>query len=123
RLRAAVEYNADLFDGTRIRRLLGHLGTLLAGAGAEPGRAVSTLPLLDEPERHQVLIEWDGGPVPAAASALLHEAFEARVRREPEAPALIAGSERLTGRELARRANGLAWRLAALGAGPETPVG
>jgi amino acid adenylation domain-containing protein/non-ribosomal peptide synthase protein (TIGR01720 family) len=123
RLRAAIEYNADLFDGTRIRRLLGHLGTLLAGAGAEPGRAVSTLPLLDEPERHQVLIEWDGGPVPATASALLHEAFAARVRRQPEAPALIAGSDRLTGRELARRANGLARRLAALGAGPETPVG
>jgi len=123
RLRAAVEYNADLFDGTRIRRLLGHLETLLASASAEPGRAVSTLPLLDVSERHQLLIEWDGGPAPGAESALLHEAFEARVRCEPEAPALIAGSERLTGRELARRANGLAWRLAAGGIGAETPVG
>ena len=54
---------------------------------------------------------------------LLHEAFEARAARTPEALALVAGTERLTYGELDARAGRLAARLAALGVGPEVRVG
>src|SRR5262249_3911925 len=46
----------------------------------------------------------------------------ARVRRTPDATALVAGAERLRYEELNARANRLARHLVALGAGPERAV-
>ncbi|HWN44171.1 MAG TPA: amino acid adenylation domain-containing protein [Thermoanaerobaculia bacterium] len=54
---------------------------------------------------------------------LLHRLFEARVEEHPGREALVWGDARLTYGELARRAGRLACRLAALGIGPEVPVG
>ena len=51
-----VEYALDLFDTPTVMRLLGHLGTLLEGATADPDRRLSDLPLLSESERHLVRV-------------------------------------------------------------------
>src|SRR6185295_8927857 len=42
----ALVYSTALFDAGRMVRLLGHLETLLRGALADPGRRLSSLPLL-----------------------------------------------------------------------------
>ncbi|MGZ3460091.1 MAG: non-ribosomal peptide synthetase, partial [Archangium sp.] len=120
-----LEYATDLFDVATVERMGAHLRVLLEGALARPERRLSELPLLEETERHQLLVEWSGVRVEAEveAGAVLHQAFEAQVERTPEAVALIAGTQRLTYRELEARANRLAWRLRALGVGPETLVG
>jgi amino acid adenylation domain-containing protein len=54
--------------------------------------------------------------------ASIQECFVDQVGRTPEAVAVSAGDVRLTYRELDERANRLAHRLLALGAGPEVPV-
>ena len=54
---------------------------------------------------------------------LLHRLFEARAEEKPGREALVWGEVRTTYGELARRADRLARRLAALGIGPEVPVG
>src|SRR5436305_4625334 len=54
---------------------------------------------------------------------LLHSPFEEQARREPRRTALIDGAREVTYGELERRANRLAWHLAALGVGPEARVG
>ena len=54
---------------------------------------------------------------------LLHRLFEARVEEEPGREALVWREARLTYGELGRRADRLARWLAALGIGPEIPVG
>src|SRR5271166_6032276 len=59
----------------------------------------------------------------AAGEACLHELFEGRVEAEPDAEALVADGLRLSYREANRRAERLAARLRALGAGPERLVG
>jgi amino acid adenylation domain-containing protein len=71
-----------------------------------------------------------GVPPPEAAesslpadAACLHEFIEAQARRQPEAEALLAGTERVTYRELNERANRLARYLQSLGVGRETLVG
>jgi len=53
------EYRSDLFDGSTIERMIGHFQTLLEGIVADPDQPISTLPLLTEAERHQLLIEWN----------------------------------------------------------------
>ncbi|MFC5663712.1 amino acid adenylation domain-containing protein, partial [Kitasatospora misakiensis] len=53
----------------------------------------------------------------------LHEAFAAQAARTPDAVALTSGARQLSYRELNERANRLAHRLVALGAGPDVVVG
>ena len=53
----------------------------------------------------------------------VHELFEARADRTPDALAVRYGHVRLTYGELDRHANSLAWRLIELGVGPEVLVG
>lgn len=56
-------------------------------------------------------------------SRCLHQLFEAHAAVQPEAEALVAGSERLTYGMLNTRANRIAHQLRALGVGRETMVG
>src|SRR6185295_10400898 len=74
-------------------------------------------------ESRQLLVDWTGRGADWPQDMLLHEFFAAQARRTPEATALIAGSERLSYRELDTRAERMARRLRALGVGAETRVG
>src|SRR5207249_6697142 len=53
-------FRTDLLAESTVRRLVGHLGQLLAGAVAEPGRPLSELPLMDGHERRGVLTAGRG---------------------------------------------------------------
>jgi len=140
-----VGYSTELFFAATMRRLVGHLETLLTGAVEDPSRPLSALPLLTAAERAQ-LAEWraeglaapapargdaSGRPHAAAAAAAaapaaarcLHQLFAAQAARTPGALALIAGRERLRYADLERRARRLALRLRACGVGPEVAVG
>ncbi|WP_203895674.1 non-ribosomal peptide synthetase, partial [Planobispora longispora] len=99
-------------------------------AQAGPGRRVGSIELLDDAER-TLLAEWGSAPrdVPPGTAVDL---FEEQVRRAPEAVAVVAGGTGTTGTtgtteityaELNARANRLAHRLIALGAGPGRYVG
>jgi amino acid adenylation domain-containing protein len=122
-LHAWVSYVADLFDAATIERLLGHFHQLLEGVVVEGGERarISELPLLTGAERAQ-LAAWDQAEHRGHPEGLLHGLFEAQAQRTPEARALVAGSTVLTYAELEERSAGLAARLRALGAGPETAV-
>ncbi|HYN21699.1 MAG TPA: condensation domain-containing protein, partial [Thermoanaerobaculia bacterium] len=121
RVVGGIEYDADLFDAATAARLLGGLETLLRAASVEPERRISDLPLLTETERRQ-LVEWNATGT-LRSERVLHELFETQADLAPAAEALVCGEERLTYRELDRRANRLAHRLRRLGVGPEVRVG
>ncbi|HEX2642183.1 MAG TPA: amino acid adenylation domain-containing protein, partial [Thermoanaerobaculia bacterium] len=123
RLAGSLTYRAALFDATTVRRLLGHLRTLLAGAAAEPERRLSDLPLLGEAEQHQLLVEREAGEESGGEELCVHRLFEAQAARMPEAVAVIAKDETLTFAELDRRAEALAADLREMGVGPEVRVG
>ncbi|MFI9103579.1 non-ribosomal peptide synthase/polyketide synthase [Streptomyces fildesensis] len=114
-------YRPTLFDAPTVDRMLGHYATLLADAVARPGASVGALTLLDDWERHRVLVEWNATAhdVPAATWPQM---FAARVRERPDAVALVFEDVRLTYAELDERANRLAHALIARGAGPERVV-
>ncbi|MDJ1168163.1 amino acid adenylation domain-containing protein [Roseofilum sp. BLCC_M154] len=117
------EYNRDLFDAATIRRMMGHFQTLLEGILANPKAPVSELPLLTEPERHQLLVEWNDTKVEYPQDKCIHQLFEEQVEQNPDAVAVVFEEERLTYRELNCRANQLAHYLRSLGVEPEVLVG
>ncbi|MFP5285014.1 MAG: amino acid adenylation domain-containing protein, partial [Thermoanaerobaculia bacterium] len=117
-LKAVFTYDADLFEGATLARLVHHFDALLAAWIADPGRPASDLDLLSEAERHQLAVEWNEGLAVERERRCLHRRFEEQADRAPQAPALSAGGEQLTYRELDERANRLAHHLLARGAGP-----
>src|SRR3712207_2358451 len=122
-LTAELEYNTDLFDAATITRMLGHFQTLLEGIVADPDQHISTLPLLTEAERHQLLVEWNDTQTKYPEDVCIHQLFEAQVERTPDAVAVVFEDERLSYQQLNEKANQLAHHLQALGVGPEVLVG
>ncbi|HZI10955.1 MAG TPA: amino acid adenylation domain-containing protein, partial [Myxococcus sp.] len=83
---------------------------------------LSELPLLSDAERHRLLVAWNDTRLEPGPADTLYQRFEAQVSRTPEAVALLAGDTRLTYRELALRARGLARHLEGLGVGKDHVV-
>ncbi|MCP4662247.1 MAG: amino acid adenylation domain-containing protein, partial [bacterium] len=119
----AFQYRTDLFDAATIRRWAGQLGTLLAGIVDDPDECIVALPLLSPSERHQLLVEWAGFGRRYPGDGLLHQLFEVRAERTPDAVAMVFGDRLLSYRELNLRADRLARHLRGLGVAPEVPVG
>ncbi len=122
-LAAALEYQTDLFDGARIRRMLGHLQTLLEGVASDPGARLSALPLLTEAEERQTLVGWNSTRAEYGREERLHRLIEEQVERTPEAVAVRFEGRDLTYRELNARANRLARFLRSCGVGRGERVG
>ena len=106
--RLALEYAADLFDGTTARRWLARFAALGRAAVAAPEAPVSSLPLLPPAERHQTLIEWNAGPwaegLPATEPRL-DRLFAAAVAEGPGRLAVSCAGTVWTYAELAAQAD------------------
>ncbi len=122
-LGASLQYNADLFDPATIRRMAQHFETLLESVAAHPAQTVSTLSLLPQAERDQLLRDWNNTDAAYPAEQTIQQLFEAQVARTPDAVALIFEHEQVTYRELNRRANQLARFIQELGVKPEALAG
>ncbi|WP_354683022.1 amino acid adenylation domain-containing protein [Cupriavidus necator] len=120
-----LEYDCTLFDGACAQRLLRHYVTQLAGLLRQPDLPPTATPLLDAGD-HATLAHQQAAGRPAqrfAAAEPAHRMIERHAAQRPDAIALRYGDIALTYGELERRANRLAHRLIALGAGPEVRVG
>jgi non-ribosomal peptide synthetase component F len=118
-----LEYNADLFSSETATRMLGHLEVLLEGIVAAPDRDVWELPLLTEPERRQLLVEWANTEETYPLNLCFHQLFEAQAARTPRSTAVLHGEQQLTYDEINRRTNQLAHYLRKRGVGPDVIVG
>ncbi|MGV4925014.1 amino acid adenylation domain-containing protein [Streptomyces sp. BHT-5-2] len=116
-------YDPDLFDEATVRRLTGHLATLLDGIATAPGTPMDDLPLLDAAERERLLVRWNDTATAFPPPRPVHELFAERAARTPDAVAVTDAERRLTFAELETRANQLAHHLVGLGVGPGTLVG
>ena len=124
-LAVTASYNRDLFDEPTMRRLLRRLTTLVRAAAAEPGRRVSTLPLLDESERaehsrRRNTVEPTNAYIEFERQAIeqsIVSRFEQIAARHADRPAVVAPTRRWTYRELNDRAEEVARQVrAAMGA-------
>jgi natural product biosynthesis luciferase-like monooxygenase protein/FkbM family methyltransferase len=122
-LGASLQYNSELFEPLTMRRMAQHFETLLESIAADPAQTISTLSLLTQAERHQLLRDWNDTNADYPTQQCIHRLFEAQVERTPDAVALTCEHEQVTYAELNRRANRLARFLQQLGVEPEALVG
>ncbi|HEY5835639.1 amino acid adenylation domain-containing protein [Streptomyces sp.] len=121
-LTVELGYDPALFDSGTAERMAGQLLRVLgAFADAPDTLALDRVDVLPAAERERLLTRWSGESRPVEP-ATLAELFEARADLSPGATAVIAPEGRLTFAELEVRANRLAHRLIAHGAGPERCV-
>ncbi|OYE01727.1 non-ribosomal peptide synthetase [Nostoc sp. 'Peltigera membranacea cyanobiont' 232] len=122
-IECVVCYNKDLFDAATIARMMQHFANLLKAIAANPQQPVALLPLLNQQERHQLLVEWNDTSVDYAQDLCIHQLFESQVARTPHAVAVVFENQQLTYYELNCRANQLAHYLQSLGVGADVLVG
>ncbi|MDA5282551.1 non-ribosomal peptide synthetase [Streptomyces sp. Isolate_45] len=118
-----IEYRTDLFDEATMERLAGHFTELVRAIVREPDTCIGEFGLLTEPERDNLLSEWNREYAVPGDGPFVADAFEARVRSDPDATALVFGNRSLTYDELDREADRLARVLRARGVAEDVLVG
>nr|QEO74167.1 AMP-dependent synthetase and ligase [uncultured bacterium] len=118
-----IAYDGSRFTPATVARMAEHLQNVLRKVAADPGRPLSELELLSEPERHHVLVELNDAAAGHRGARFVHELFEARAKESSDSVAVAFGDQELTYRELNDAANRLAHHLIDKGVGPEVPVG
>ncbi|MFD7662719.1 amino acid adenylation domain-containing protein [Streptomyces sp. NPDC059788] len=122
RITGSLDYAEALFDAETVERYGRYLRRVLTQMAADPARAADALTLPDEPERRQLVADWDATGHPAPRPGLV-DRFEARVREQPGRTALVCDGEQLDYATLERRANRLAHALISRGVRPDQVVG
>ena len=122
RIVGGLIYATALFDRATVCCYLRRWQTLLGAMAVNEMQAVDRLPLLDEAERHQVLVEWNATNSSYPREKRIHDLFEAQVEKSPDAIALTHKEQSLTYSRLNAQANCLAHHLRELGVGPEARV-
>ncbi|GAA0331130.1 hypothetical protein GCM10009087_46620 [Sphingomonas oligophenolica] len=126
-----VGFDHDRFDLAEIRRLLGHLHSLLAAMARHGDRPLAELDHMTAEERRLLIDAWSRAPAPVSDACRrpddsIARLFEAQVRRSPDAPAAVFhaadGDIELSYATLNARANQLARRLRGFGVAPEERV-
>ena len=118
----SFQYSTTCFTPARIQQFARHFKQLLAVIVANPEARVSELPLLNDAEKHQLLVEWNDTAATNPNDYCLHTFFEEQAALTPERVALVYEDEQLTYGELNKRANQLAHHLRRLGVSTETLV-
>ncbi|KAJ3019312.1 hypothetical protein HKX48_002208 [Thoreauomyces humboldtii] len=118
----AIEFNAFMFDESKIRGLLSQFSELLHSVVSGPSTPVMHLNYLSPAEKQTILIDWNQWPA-SMPNVPLYESIETRMRENPNAIAIdFDGKEQMTYGELEARTNLLGQRLIDLGVGSNVPV-
>ncbi|MFI7382189.1 amino acid adenylation domain-containing protein [Streptomyces sp. NPDC049813] len=119
-LSGELEYSAELFDESTVRRFAGHFVRLLRSALAGPDTRLSALDMLTRDQRRAAL---DTGPQDSSAERgheLVHsvcDVLETQAAVTPSRTAVVDGHRRLSFGELTGDVHDVARRLAAAGIG------
>ncbi|WP_346764323.1 amino acid adenylation domain-containing protein [Rhodococcus sp. B10] len=119
---ATFTYATDLFERRTVRTLADRLGAVLSAAVADPHVVVGDIDVLTDAERTDVMLAWND-TAHAMPERTLLDLYDARVRRTPDAVAIVSDRESLTYAEFDDRVQRLARVLVDRGVGPDVLVG
>ncbi|MGB5978252.1 MAG: amino acid adenylation domain-containing protein, partial [Cyclobacteriaceae bacterium] len=115
---AFLEYNSDIFSGSRIKRMLGHLETLMAHVLQDSSLPLNEFNLLSDEERNIITGSFSTGVVQSGIDTDIDTLFRQKAVEYPDHIALIYEDQKVTYEELDRLAGGIANGLVA-----ELPAG
>lgn len=104
-------YDPQRFDPGTMRRMLGHLVTVLEQFIAESSRPIGRLSMLAGEKRRQILEDFNNTAVPFDASDTFVHRFERAAAQFPDSVCVEFEGARLSARQLNSRANRLAHRF------------
>jgi non-ribosomal peptide synthetase component F len=118
-----IAYETGRLGRAAVKRMLGHLKTILEGIASGRDLQVRDLPMLTCEEAQQILETWNQTQVDFPRKKRIHELIEEQVKRSPDAIAVVYNDQRVSYRELDTRASQLARFLQAEGIGAEDRIG
>ena len=110
-LRGELYYNADLYAGQTIARMIVHLKELLSSIIANPHQKIGSLNMLTSREKQQLLIEFNDTAVSYPRDKCISTLFEEQAAKTPHATATFFDGQKLTYKELNEQSNRLAHYL------------
>ncbi|MBO9203417.1 MULTISPECIES: non-ribosomal peptide synthetase, partial [Niastella] len=124
-LELTAVYNADLFEGPTMQRLLEHYEQLLQAMVTDIEQPAGAAKLMTAEAAQQLLerFSYNGQVNKTAAPTTLVQLFEQQVQLCADAPALVFGEEQLSYHQLDARSNQIARYLQQQGVGRESLVG
>ncbi|MDI5961143.1 non-ribosomal peptide synthetase [Streptantibioticus silvisoli] len=124
-LEAYFSHRTELLSPVTVRRWAEGFTVFLADLARRPELPVGRAEILPPALRGTVLREWSHTPAGPREAVFtpVHERIARTARRRPHAPAVTGDGADLSYGELLERADALAARLRAYGAGPERVVG
>src|ERR1700704_553714 len=117
------EYNTDLFEKQTILRELGHFRNLVNAVLKSPDAPLARIPLMDDREREQTVVQWNNTATGYPRDLHIHTAFERQAARTPEATALVFQGKKIPYWRINEDANRVAHYLIKKGVGPGALVG
>ncbi|MCM3340480.1 non-ribosomal peptide synthase/polyketide synthase [Paenibacillus sp. MER TA 81-3] len=118
-----LDYNGIVFDRTSMEQLKGHLVNMLEQIAANPQIPVGELELATAAEKAQIVDVFNNTVVEYPREKTIHQLFEEREERTPDAVAVLFEDKRLTYAELNAAANRIAHLLRDRGVARGTLVG
>jgi amino acid adenylation domain-containing protein len=121
--RLSCEYNTGLYLQASIERLLSHFVSILSAISGDPTLPIAAIPILNESERHHLVVECNHTAAAYPRDLALPQLFARQAAETPGAIAVVAGAQSLTYRDAEQRSDALAQQLLSRGFGPSARVG
>jgi amino acid adenylation domain-containing protein/thioester reductase-like protein len=120
---ANFDYDFNLFNPENIQLLATYFQNLVESAVDAPATPIDKLAILNQSDRHQLLVEFNHTQTDFPQDKCFHQLFTEQVARTPQNIAVVFEDQKLTYTELNARSNQLAYYLQKLGVKPEVVVG
>ena len=111
----SFSYASDLFSAERIKRMGKHLVELTETIVEDPKCKIQELSMLSQPEKSQLLIDFQPEVRALGTKPCLHTLFEEQARRQPDATAIVYRDESISYGALNKQADALAAHLIEMG--------
>lgn len=119
----SYDYLDDMFHEKEIEFLHDHIIRLLWHALDNPERKLSSLEMVSQSEKDQILLDFNNTACEYPKEMTLDRIFEDQVAKRPNNIAVVEGEKTLTYAELNDRADKLAAKLRDLGVKPDDIIG
>ena len=110
-----VQYNADLYSTSSMQFYFEGFAAFLEAIAANPIAPIADLPVMNVPQRQQVIVDWNETQVEYPLDATLGSEFSRQAAATPEKVAIKFGDSELTYEEVDSRSNQIARYLQAEG--------